>query len=247
MVSILAAHMTGQFDSVDTLTLRVGGLPLHTQNPLQYMLVFSMHGLINEYIEPAVIIRDGKIATVPSMTAVENLEFPPPFGKLEAFYTSGGISTLPRTYLGKIRNLNYKTIRYPGHCHLFKSMIDLGFASEKTLVIGKNTTTRREAFEQLLHEPLTYNSGDVILIRLQAEGIKDGMEKQLTYEAIEYGDQAGKLTAMMRTTAFPAAIILKMLVEEHIQDRGVLRQEIAVPSDQFISELKKRNITFRIY
>jgi lysine 6-dehydrogenase len=247
MASILAAHMIEQFDTVDTLTIRVGGLPLHPQNPLQYMLVFSVHGLTNEYIEPAVIIQDGKITTVPSMTAVEDLEFPAPFGKLEAFYTSGGTSTLPQTYLGLIRNLNYKTIRYPGHCYLFKSMIDLGFTSDRSLMIGKNSVTPREAFERLLYEPLTYKSEDVVLIRLWASGLKNGAEKQLTYEAVEYGDRPGKLTAMMRTTAFPATIILIMLMGGHIQVKGVLRQELAVPPGKFMSELQKRNINFRIY
>jgi lysine 6-dehydrogenase len=247
MASVLAAHLTDQFDRVDTLTIRVGGLPLHPQNPLQYMLVFSVHGLTNEYIEPAMIIQDGKIATVPSMTATEELEFPAPFGKLEAFYTSGGTSTLPQTYLGKINNLNYKTIRYPGHGHLFKAMIDLGFTSDRPLTIGKNKVNRREVFEKLLLEPLSYQSEDVVLIRLWAKGTRNGVDQQLTCEAIEYGDRSSKLTAMMRTTAFPAAIILIMLMDGRIKVRGVMRQELAVPPVAFMTEMQKRNINFNIY
>jgi len=247
MASVLTAQVCDQFDSVETVAIRVGGLPLQPQNPLRYMLVFSVHGLINEYIEPAVIIQDGKITTVASMSDIEELEFPAPFGKLEAFYTSGGTSTLPFSYLGKIQNLNYKTIRYPGHCHLFKSMIDLGFTSEQSITIDKNQYKRRELFENLLLDPLTYLSNDVVLIRVWAKGIKDGQQRQITYEAIEYGDQQNKLTAMMRTTAFPATIILSMLLDERIQARGVLRQEDAVPAADFIRELAKRNINFNVY
>jgi len=247
MVSVLAAHMIRQLDSAETLTIRVGGLPLQPQNPLRYMLVFSIHGLINEYIEPAVIIQDSQMTTVPSMTATEELEFPAPFGKLEAFYTSGGTSTLPHTYLGKIQNLNYKTIRYPGHCQLFKSMIDLGFTSGETVTVGKNNYSRREVFETLLTDPLSYSGEDVVLIRLWAKGLKNNVPEQITMEAIEYGDHKNKLTAMMRTTAFPASIILIMLINGWIQARGVLRQESAVPAEIFIHELEKRNINFKVY
>jgi lysine 6-dehydrogenase len=247
MVSVLAAHMIRQLDSVETMTIRVGGLPLQPQNPLRYMLVFSIHGLINEYIEPAVIIQDSQMTTVPSMTATEELEFPAPFGKLEAFYTSGGTSTLPHTYLGKIQNLNYKTIRYPGHCQLFKSMIDLGFTTGQPVTIGKNNYSRREIFEALLADPLSYPGEDVVLIRLWAKGLKNNVPEQITMEAVEYGDHKHKLTAMMRTTAFPASIILIMLINGWIQTRGVLRQEAAVPSDIFIPELEKRNINFKVY
>jgi lysine 6-dehydrogenase len=247
MVSVLAAQIFDQFDTVETLSIRAGGLPLQPQNPLRYMLVFSVHGLINEYIEPAVILQDGKISTVPSMTAIEELEFPAPFGKLEAFYTSGGTSTLPLTYRGKIQNLSYKTIRYPGHCQLFKAMIDLGFTSRRAITMDKRKYTRRVIFENLLLEPLTYSSEDAVLIRLLGRGTKNGVNKQVTYEAIEYGDRRNKLTAMMRTTAFPATIILSMLLSGRIQARGVLRQEVAVPAADFIHELAKRNINVKVY
>jgi lysine 6-dehydrogenase len=247
MASVVAVQLIEQFDTVEELVIRVGGLPMQPQNPLNYMLVFSVHGLTNEYIEPAVIIQNGKITTVSSMTDTEELEFPAPFGKLEAFYTSGGTSTLPQTYLGKIQNLNYKTIRYPGHGRLFKAMIDLGFTAERPITLGTHTFRRREVFEKMLLEPLTYSSEDVVLIRLRARGMKNGSPKLLTYEAIEYGDRKNKLTAMMRTTAFPATIILSMLIEGRIKTHGVLRQEQAVPAAEFMQELAKRNIRFNVY
>ncbi len=240
MVSVVAVDLLARLPEADTLEIRVGGLPVDPQPPLNYMLVFSVHGLTNEYIEPSVILRDGRITVVPSMTGIEDLSFPEPFSQLEAFYTSGGTSTLPQTFKEKLKNLDYKTIRYKGHCGIFKAMIDLDFTSEKMFARGM---TRRQAFEQLLLEPLSYTSDDVVLIRLTARS----PHKDLIFEAIEYGDEKNDLTAMMRTTAFPAAIILEMLVDGRIKDRGVLRQEQAVPAEEFMEALQGRNIRFNRY
>jgi lysine 6-dehydrogenase len=228
------------------LEIRVGGLPLEPKTPLNYMLIFSVHGLTNEYIEPAIILENGEIKSVPSMTEVESLTFPEPFGRLEAFYTSGGTSTLPDTYKGDIQTLNYKTIRYPGHCELFKSMIDLGFVDEKPINVGEYSGTKREVFERLLEETLTFEGDDVTLMSVTAKGISNGEEKKWVYRAIEYGDKKNNLTAMMRTTAFPAILTLEMLVDGRIRDRGVLRQELSIPPDIFLEELEKRNIHFEV-
>ncbi len=133
MVSVLAMHGAAKFDTLDELHIRVGGLPQDPQPPLNYQLVFSVEGLINEYIETARVIRDGKIIEVESMTEIEPLEFDG-FPPLEAFQTSGGTSTLPDSFLGKIQDLDYKTIRYAGHCEKFKTMIDLGLCSSDEIV-----------------------------------------------------------------------------------------------------------------
>jgi lysine 6-dehydrogenase len=246
MASVISAHAIGRLDTVNTLEIRVGGLPVEPKTPLNYRLIFSVHGLTNEYIEPSIILENGKIKNVPSMTEIESLEFPAPFGKLEAFYTSGGTSTLPMTYQGDITTLNYKTIRYPGHCERFKMMIDLGFVEEKPMEIKGKSITRREAFERLLEETLTFEGEDVTLMRISAQGIKNGQQKRLDYQAIEYEDKENDLTAMMRTTAFPAIISLEMLVDGRIKDKGVLRQELSIPPDLFLKELEERNIKFEI-
>jgi lysine 6-dehydrogenase len=246
MASVVAAHAIEKLDTVDTLEIRVGGLPLNPRTPLNYMLIFSVHGLTNECIEPSVILENSDITIVPPMTGVESLDFPEPFGKLEAFYSSGGTSTLPKTYQGDIKNLNYKTIRYPGHCELFKAMIDLGFAAEEPLQINNKKFTRREIFERLLEETLTLEGEDVTLIRIIVKGISNGKHRKWTYQAIEYGDKKNDLTAMMRTTAFPAILTLEMLVDGRIKDRGVLCQELSIPPDIFLQELEKRNIRFEI-
>src|SRR5215204_2681218 len=134
MVSILAMHGARRFDETEEIHIRVGGLPQNPKPPLNYQLVFSVEGLINEYIESARVIRDGQIREVESMTEIENLAFDD-FPPLEAFQTSGGTSTLPETFLGKIKELDYKTIRYAGHCERFKTMIDLGLCSSEEIPV----------------------------------------------------------------------------------------------------------------
>ncbi|HLX12387.1 MAG TPA: saccharopine dehydrogenase C-terminal domain-containing protein, partial [Bacteroidota bacterium] len=179
MACVIAAGGAKKFDSVDELHIRVGGLPQHPQPPLNYQLVFSAEGLINEYIEPAEVIRNGKLAKVESMTEIESLRFDPPFSDLEAFNTSGGISTLTRMYLGKVKTLDYKTIRYKGHCEKFKLLLDLGFAGSEPVTLGSSLLTTREFFEELLRKKLPSNQPDVVLTRVEISGILQGKKSSL--------------------------------------------------------------------
>ncbi len=149
MVSILAMHGAAKFEEIEEIHIRVGGLPQKPEPPLNYQLVFSVEGLINEYIEVARVIRDGKIVTVESLTEIEDLSFEG-FPALEAFQTSGGTSTLPDTFLGKIRELDYKTIRYAGHCDKFKTMIDLGLCSSDAIDVDSQSVKPRRVFGKLL-------------------------------------------------------------------------------------------------
>src|SRR5205823_5133437 len=170
MVAVLVAHAAARFTTLDEIHIRVGGLPQRPKPPLDYQLVFSVEGLINEYVERARVIRDGRIAEVESMTEVESLEFPPPFGTMEAFQTSGGTSTLPETFLGRVRERDYKTIRYPGHCAKFKTMIDLGLcSSEKVKVDGLSIAPRR-LLGDLLVKNLPADEPDVVLVRVEFVG-----------------------------------------------------------------------------
>ncbi|MBL8082640.1 MAG: saccharopine dehydrogenase NADP-binding domain-containing protein, partial [Candidatus Obscuribacter sp.] len=116
MVSLLAVSAADSLDEVYDIRMRVGGLPVEREvSPLGYAQVFSIDGLINEYYENCTVIRDGRLVQVPSLSEVEEIEFPKPFGVMEAFNTAGGTSTLPQTYLSRVQHLDYKTIRYPGH------------------------------------------------------------------------------------------------------------------------------------
>ncbi|MFN0278055.1 MAG: saccharopine dehydrogenase family protein [Pyrinomonadaceae bacterium] len=241
MVSILAMHGAAKFDAVDEIHIRVGGLPQDPQPPLNYQLVFSVEGLINEYIEAARVIRDGKITTVDSMTEVEKLSFDG-FPALEAFQTSGGTSTLPDTFLGKIRQLDYKTIRYAGHCEKFKTMIDLGLCSSDEIVADFQKIKPRKVFGELLQKHLPADGPDYVLVRLDFVGKKEGETKRLRYDIVDKLDEATGMSAMMRTTSFPASIIAQMMARGDCLSRGATPQEKAIDPDKFVAELDRRKI-----
>lgn len=242
LAGILGAGGARQFDSVTEIHLRVGGLPKHPRPPLNYQIVFSVEGLINEYIEPAEVIRNGELKDVPSMDDLEEIEFPPPFGKLEAFNTSGGISTLAHMFKGKVRDLDYKTIRYKGHCEKIKTLLDLGFSSSEPIMVGNSLSTAREMFQELLKRRLPSAGPDVVLLRVSVVGVQKNRKKTLTYEMIDYFDEKTKISAMMRTTSFPTSVIAQMIGRGTIKDRGVFTPEVCVPVKSLIEELKKRKI-----
>ncbi len=243
LATILGASGSKLFEVVDAIHLRVGGLPQNPKPPLNYQLVFSAEGLINEYIEPAEVIQNGNIRQVPSMDDIEEIEFPPPFGKLEAFNTSGGVSTLPKMFQGKIKELDYKTIRYKGHCEKFKTLLDLGFASTETIVIGNSIHTAREFFEELLKKKLSSSDPDLVLMRVWIRGLKNNKNQTLVYEMTDYFDEKTGISAMMRTTSYPTSIIAQMIVKGIIKERGVIPPEQFVPVQSLIRELKRRNIS----
>jgi lysine 6-dehydrogenase len=238
MVAVLAMHGAARFDRLDELHIRVGGLPQDPKPPLDYQIVFSVEGLINEYIEPARVIRGGEVHTVESLTEIESLEFRAPYGRMEAFQTSGGTSTLPETFLGKIRELDYKTIRYPGHCEKFKTMVDLGLASWTPVEIDGMSIAPRRLFGRLLLQNLPADGPDVVLVRMEFRG--DG--RSLRYEIIDEFDRRTGLSAMMRTTAFPASIVAQMMARGETYSRGALPQERCIPPEAFVAELARRNI-----
>lgn len=244
-VSVLAADGIGKFSKVHSLKIRVGGLPQSPRPPLNYQMVFSAEGLINEYWEQCAILEGGKKKTVAPMTDIESLEFDG-IGELEAFYTSGGTSTLPDTYEGKIDFLDYKTIRYPGHCKLFRAMLDIGLASRRTLPVNGQQVEPRALFKAVLDYNLSFGDLDMVLVRLTFEGEQSGKPRKIVYEIVDRQQSKTSLTAMMRTTAFPATIIAMMAAAGEIDKRGVLPQEVAVNPSIFIPLLKKRNINLQV-
>lgn len=241
MVSILAMHGAKRFDKIEEIHIRVGGLPQNPRPPLDYQLVFSVEGLINEYIETARVVRHGEIAEIESMTELETLSFGN-FPALEAFQTSGGTSTLPDTFLGKIKELDYKTIRYAGHCAKFKTMIDLGFCSSEEIVVDDFKIKPRRVFGELLQKMLPADEPDYVLVRLDFVGLKSGARKNLRYDIVDKYDEQTNLSAMMRTTAFPASIIAQMMAKGAVNMRGATPQEKAIDTEKFVEELARRNI-----
>lgn len=242
LINMLAMDGVQAFDTVESVRLRVGGLPLHPHGPLQYQIVFSVEGLINEYVEPAEVIRSGRRITVPSMADLETLAFPEPFTTMEAFNTSGGLSILPRLLEGKVADLDYKTIRYPGHCQKMRTLLDLGFASHEPIMIGNTLRTSRELFAELLRRRLDTGGPDVVLARSAVTGTKGGSRTRLVSEFIDYYDERTGMSAMMRTTAFPTSIIAQQLAHGAITRRGVFTPEVCASAAEMVTQLARRGI-----
>jgi lysine 6-dehydrogenase len=242
MVSILAEHGAARFNKLESIRIRVGGLPQDPQPPLNYQIVFAVEGLINEYVERARVIRGGAVVEVDSMTELERLDFPAPYGELEAFQTSGGTSTLVETFLGRVQELDYKTIRYPGHCDRFKTMLDLGLAGSLPIEAGGVSVAPRKVFGECLLRSLPADEPDLVFVRLEYRGAMDEGTRTLRYDIIDKFDPATKLSAMMRTTAFPASIIAQMMARGDTLRRGATPQEVAIPAVPFVAELERRKI-----
>jgi lysine 6-dehydrogenase len=242
MVAVLAAHGALRFETLDAIHIRVGGLPQTPKPPLDYQMVFSVEGLINEYIEPARVIRDGKVTIVDSMTELETLHFPEPFGTMEAFQTSGGTSTLVETFLGKVQDLDYKTIRYPGHLTRFRTLIDLGLCSSTPIEVDGVSVKPRRVLGDLLVKNLPHDEPDAVLVRVEFHG----GGKMLRYDIIDRSDPETGLSAMMRTTAFPASIVALMMARNQTTSKGALPQERCIPPQLFMDELAKRKIDVQV-
>jgi lysine 6-dehydrogenase len=213
--------------------------------PLEYRLFFSVSGLINEYIEDCRVIRNGEKRSVPGLSELETIQFPEPFGDLEAFQTSGGASTLIDTLYGEVEELDYKTLRYPGHNREMRLLQALGWFDEKPLKVGEQKVIPREFSEALLQKKLSEVVPDVILMRIAASGTREGKPVTIVEEMIEHADAETGLSAMARCTGFPAAIITTMAARGDLQARGTIPQEKCVDPGVFRGELARRGITLR--
>ncbi len=242
VVSPLAMHGVRRMDTVESVRLRVGGLPQRPKPPLDYLLVFSVQGLINEYVEPCVAIRGGRLVDdIEPLVDIEEIEFPEPFGTLEAFNTSGGTSTLPKTLLGIVRELDYKTIRYPGHGRIMRAIFELGLMDSEPIEIGGTRVVPRDVLETLVDRTVPRAADDVVLVRVTVDGTKDGRPARATYEMIDYADERTGLTAMMRGTAFPSSIVCLMAARGETPP-GAVPQELAVDGDRLIEEILARGM-----
>lgn len=242
MVALLGADLVRELSGTRELHMRVGGLPEDPKWPLNYRLFFSVGGLVNEYIEPCRLIRGGETLVVPGLTELESLTFPAPFGELEAFQTSGGTSTLIETLSGEVQELTYKTIRYPGHNAEMRVFDDLGFFSSEPIEVGGRPVSPRALTERLFELGLGEKVADVVLVRITAIGEKGGRRVRIVEQMIERPDDGRGLSAMARTTGYPAAIITGMLGRGEVAGAGAQPQELCIPVDRFRASLAERGI-----
>lgn len=243
LVSVLAADGIRRVERADSVRLRVGGLPLDPQPPMGYAISFSAEGLVNEYLEEAEVLREGRPVTVPSLSELETIEFPPPFGRLEAFQTAGGSSTLPRTYAGAVRELDYKTIRYPGHCEILRALFALGFAGAEPVETRVGTAVPKEVLITLLDRALPHDQEDVILLRVTTTGASG---ERVLHEWIIRFDHRTGLSAMQQCTAFPAAIAMQLILAGRQRRPGVVPQEEALDPRDVLEALARRGLPVEV-
>jgi lysine 6-dehydrogenase len=243
MVNILAAEGIRRVGDADTVKIFVGGLPQHPEPPLNYQIVYSLEGALDYYTTPSWVLRDGRPARVDALTEIEPVEFPPPVGFLEAFHTGGGISTLPWAYAGKVRTMEYKTLRYPGHVAIMRSIRDLGLLDLKPVVVKGTKVAPRDAFIAAVSPKLTKPDGrDLVALRVEVKG-RSG--RRVAWQLLDYYDEASGISAMMRTTGYSLAITGVMQVDGRITAKGVHTPDEAVPFGAYVDELKKRGVEIR--
>lgn len=228
-ISIVAHDLAGRFDRLDTVRLRVGALPQYPSNALNYNLTWSTDGIINEYIEPCEAIVDGRLIEVPAME--EREEFSLDGVTYEAFNTSGGLGTLCETLAGRVRTLNYRTIRYPGHAAIMK-----------TLLNDLNLRNRRDLLKDILEQALPATAQDVVIVFVTVSGMKGGRLMQETYaHKIYSGFVAGRpRSAIQITTAAGICAVLDLLATGRLPQKGFVKQEDIALADFLANRFGRR-------
>jgi saccharopine dehydrogenase-like NADP-dependent oxidoreductase len=214
-VSLAAHHLVKTFDSVSTVKMRVGALPIYPTNRLKYNLAWSTEGLINEYCNLCEVIENGKALSVLPLEGYEHFSLNG--DDYEAFNTSGGLGSLCLTLQGKVRELNYKTIRYPGHRDLIAFLLhDLRFVDD------------RGTLKDILERSISTTAQDKCLILVEVTGVSSGRLTQRTYASTVYNQkiEGHQFSAIQVTTAAGICGVLDLMLEGHLGDRtGLVRTE----------------------
>lgn len=245
MINILSGYGVSKLEKAASIQLFVGGIPVHPEDPLKYNHVFSMEGVLDHYTDPSEIIRENKLITVPSLSEIESIEFDD-FDELEAFHTSGGTSTLTKSF-PFLETLEYKTIRYPGHAEKFKLLVDLNLTRNnyEVVVDGLQISPRKVLLKVL--DPIVdlKDKEDAVLLRAIITGYNKQVKTQFTYEMTTYKDQQTGVTAMARATANTISVAAQMIADGTITKKGVYPPEKIIPGEAYIGEMAKRGVIIK--
>ena len=211
-ISVVAHDLAKRFDALDEIRMRVGALTEHPTNRLRYELTWSVEGLVHEYLAECDAVVDGEARKVQPLEGYET--FTLDGTDYEAFNTSGGVGTLGDTLAGRVRNLNYKTIRYPGHCEIMKRLIG-GLGLDEAVLT------------EILGYALPRTSRDVVLIVVGATGSNGGEPGEETFTRKVYSRSEGGAhwSAIQITTASAICAALDLVREGRLPQQGFVRQE----------------------
>ncbi|MCP9452660.1 MAG: saccharopine dehydrogenase NADP-binding domain-containing protein [Nitrospira sp.] len=219
-ISIVAHDLMTHFETLDTVKMRVGALPVHPSNALKYSLTWSTDGLINEYGNLCYGLEGGKKVPLQPLEGYETIELD---GLLyEAFNTSGGLGTLADSYIGKVKTMNYKTLRYPGHCEKIHLLM-------KDLKLNED----RETLKRILERAIPQTLQDVVLIYASVIGTREGGLFEENYVKKIYPQCIkGKLwSAIQVTTASSACCVMDLVLSRPAQYHGFVTQESILLKD----------------
>lgn len=213
-IGIVGNDLARRFDELHTLRMRVGALPRYPQGALRYNLTWSTEGLINEYCNPCEAIVDGRSTTVAALEGLET--FALDGVEYEAFNTSGGLGTLTETLAGRARQVDYKSIRYPGHCAILKLLLN-----------DLRLRDRRDLLKEIFEAAIPTTEQDVIVVFASASGLRDGRLVQDSYSARIFGAEVAghRLSAIQRTTAAGICTALDLLAQGRLPQQGFVGQE----------------------
>jgi len=218
-IGIVAHHLAKQFDEVRDVQMRVGALPAFPTNKLKYNLTWSVDGLINEYCHPCEAIHGGEFISALPLEGLEHFSLDGT--EYEAFNTSGGLGTLCETWAGKVKNLDYKTVRYPGHRDLMKFLLeDLALAGDQ------------EKLKDIMRKSMPATMQDVVLVFVTVSGMKNGQLLQEVFARKIFADRDVKapLSAIQITTAAGICTAVDLFREGKLPQQGFVRQEdVALP------------------
>jgi lysine 6-dehydrogenase len=246
MVNILAGAAIRRLDQVDAVRIFVGGLPQHPEPPLNYQIVYSLEGALDYYTTPSWVLRDGKATQVDALSELEPQEFPAPVGTLEAFHTGGGISTMPFAFEGRIRTMEYKTLRYPGHVAIMRPIRELGLISNTPIRVKDVTVSPRDVFIAAVQPKLRKPEGrDLVALRVVAAGVRAGRPAEVRFELLDYYDEKAGISAMMRTTGYSLALTGLMQASGAVTELGVHTPDEAVPFRPYVDGLARFGVRIR--
>lgn len=240
---ILLTHALWELGGGDEGHILVGGIPQHPKPPFNYKLVFSIVGLLREYIEDARVVRNGSIVKVKPFSSVETYGFPPPIGELEGFPTDG-LASLVYTMKG-MRTLDEITLRYPGHAEKMNVLMESGFFSREKVRVGRGEVAPLEVSWSVLGKMLSEGDPhDITVMRVIARGKKG----EIVYDMVDRYDDERGITSMGKTTGYTGSIVTKMLGNGEIRGKGVIPPETAVSGEKvglLLSELAQRGVSVK--
>ena len=245
MVNILAEHGIRQLDSVESVRIYVGGLPQKPEPPLNYQVVYSLEGVLDYYTTRSWVLRNGRRSQVTALSEREPVEFPAPVGTLEAFHTAGGLSTMAFRYEGKIPEMEYKTLRYPGHAEIMETIRDLGLLDLDPVDLDGIKVSPRDVFVAAVGPKLAKKGKDLLALRVTVRGTKGGKPAERRFDLVDRYDETHGISAMMRTTGYSLSITGQMQVRREVGPPGVWTPDECMPAEAYIGELRKRGIELK--